>query len=129
MSEHMSAYHCRSTSPLRTPWTDVEAKSPEHAAGDYHASRSNDRSFSLRLTREQDGGFETVLFASIEVDGHGQYVSRLFHRGINRRGGVRSARTLTISEQLATIARELGWTKAPEELLADGWDGEEMKWT
>jgi hypothetical protein len=67
-----------------------------------------------------DGRFETVVFALVEVDGHGQGISRVYLQGIRRKGGVQPLSFPTLQE----VAERLGWRGSPDELLTP-WPGEE----
>ena len=71
-------------------------------------------------TTAEDG--TTVSFALIGVDGHGDYISRVFLKGIGRHGGIKRAPT-TLQE----IATELGVDV--KELEEDNWVGESEEWT
>jgi hypothetical protein len=113
-------FRCRTKIPhVEADWADIETDSPEQAAMEFHAERDYNSVVYVRET--ENGGRERVLFALIEIEGHGERVSRVFHRAIWRKGGVRPTRPVTIED----VARKLGWTKDPQELLAEGWDLEE----
>lgn len=63
-----------------------------------------------------------VMFAAVEVEGEGTFIARCFRNMIIRRGGVKPPwRPFTLQE----ISKIIGWTRAPEELLEEGWIGEE----
>ena len=65
---------------------------------------------------------EHVYLSLVEVAGEElPYISRMFHLGIWRSGGVKHHHP-----SLTEIAHELGWTGDPEELISEeGWEGEE----
>lgn len=60
-----------------------------------------------------------IHFALVEVEGHGEWVSRVFRYGLWRRGGVVRKGTPTQDQVLAKIAETLGWTHDPRDLLND----------
>jgi hypothetical protein len=94
----------------------VSADSPEQAANDWFFTAYRD---GVSFIHETTSGREDIYFGRVEVEGHGSWVVRTFWKGIYRRGGVRSHKTI------ADIAKALDWTGDPAELLEAGWDLEE----
>lgn len=118
----MPTYQCRFTAPRSSGWSAVEAPSPEMAANEFHY---RDKSFGISYCPDPEKPGSRIYFASVEVDGFGTWVSRVYWSGIVRRGGVRSrGRKLT----LADVAKAVRWERDPAELLGEGWDGEESEW-
>jgi hypothetical protein len=118
----MSNFRCRTVKPEVSEWGEIMADSPEDAANSYHLRESDSlKNFRYWASTGPNAG-HIVLFALVEVEGHETLISRVFSHGIHRRGGVKSN-----TPTLADIARELGWTGPPEELLDedDGWTGVE----
>lgn len=115
-------YRCRFTAPRQSDWSTVEADSPELAANELHDR--DPKTYAIGYEPEPDKPGRRVYFASVEVEGHGEWVSRMYTSSIVRRGGVKSRRAVTLAE----IARAIGWQHDPAELLAAGWDGEESVW-
>lgn len=124
----MTEYRCRRVRPnSEDTWTTVEESSPGRAANEYHAKMfASDSCCFVQPT--PDGGKEKVLFAVIEVDGHGKFTSRVYYRGIWRKGGVPLPRKKTDDEILRDIANVLEYTGSPRDLLDPGWDEEEEEW-
>jgi hypothetical protein len=116
-------YRCRTTKPALSEWREVEASSPEQAANDFH-ERELFFVESVRLLQDQkDGGIHCIIFALIEVEGHGERLSRIYSYGIFRGGGVGRIRSL--DERLKEVAQQVGWEKDPWLLIEPGWEGEE----
>lgn len=113
----MKVFRCRFVAPKVSDWSSVEADSPELAANEFHSR--DERSWSIAYVPDESNPGARVHFARIEVDGHGELVSRIFTSGIIRRGGVRSRPSLT------DVAKAVGWERNPNELLEVGWEGEE----
>ena len=111
-------YKCRVTKPNMGEWVVVKANTPEEAANEFHYSNSRYEAITY-LPPLNEGG-ETIYFATIEIDGHGEFVARSFYSGIGRRGGVTRPRIT-----LRKIAEILGWEKDPQELIEPGWEYEE----
>lgn len=121
----MPTFKCRFNVPEESPWIEVEESNPGRAANEFH----NQREFiGLRWNRIKPDGSrrDTITFAVIEVEGHGEFISRLIKAGLYRGGGVK--RPQNSKEPLKELANKLGWTKDPNELLTDGWDEEESEW-
>lgn len=121
----MTSYRCRFTAPRQSDWSTVEADSPELAVNEFHSSgtSSSYTGDSITYTPNPDKPGARIHFARVEVEGHDSFVSRVYTSSIVRRGGVRSRSTVT----LADIARAVGWERDPAELVAEGWDGEEVQ--
>lgn len=116
-------FRARIIKPRATEWLNFGVDTPEDAAQALHDR--NGRSCSAVYVPDADMPASEVWFALVEVEGHGEFVSRIYRNGIGRRGGVRRKAPAT----LADIAREVGWTKDPAELVALGWYGEQEEWT
>jgi len=116
-------YKCRIVKPNVGQWFDVEASSEGEAALEHHYNYSNvGYAYVLELpenTRQQ------INFALVEVDGFGEFISRVYIKGIWRKGGIKLNRG---EDYLITIARNLNWEHPAEDLLKPGWDGETDVW-
>jgi len=112
-------FRCRTVKPEVSAWVEIEAESPEDAANSYH---ERDTPKSLTYRHETEGGARVVFigFARIEVEGHGEMVSKVYHHGIWRKGGVKTRAPMT----LTMVAEALGYDEDPSTLL-DEWPGEE----
>jgi hypothetical protein len=115
----LNEYAVRSLKPQLGEWTKVMATSPEDAAQSYHFdgvgyTASSVKSFTF-WNEYEPGRVEQVCFAEIEIEGHGSLISKVYVNGVFRRGGVKAGGPTTLKK----IAAELGWTKDPEELLAE----------
>ena len=108
-------YRVRTTVPAISEWITVEGDRPEDAANDFLAARSE----YVTTFRHTTADRTSVQFALVEVEGHGEWITRTFSRGIWRRGVRRS------EPSLATIAAALRCDEA--DLLAEGWEGEETE--
>ena len=115
-------FKCRTVKPRESRWFNITAESPEAAANDFHTAYSHEVE-SLRLRMARGEGHYYINFALVEVEGHGEMLSRFYHYGIWRRGMTRPE--LPLKTRLADIAQKLGWEHDPQELIAEGWDGEE----
>lgn len=115
----MTVFRVRLVRPNQSLWREVEADTFADAANQFHYDLPETESIIYRWERE--GGTEFVGFALVEVEGHGELVSRWFRTGIFRKGGVRRLPPITLKD----IADRLGYTHPPETLLDDGWEGEE----
>ena len=105
-------YKCRTTKPTESKWYEVEASSPELAANEFH----NERILSVKSlvhVMEDSSGRYLVKFVLVEVEGHGERVSRIFEYGIWRKGGVKTDYR-TPEQKLKELADALGYTKPPE---------------
>jgi hypothetical protein len=107
----------QSNYPRGFPWRDIQAESPENAANDFHSYY-----FASLRQLQYDQGSPHVCFVLVEVEGHGELISRMYYSGIYRRGGIRNQTTIS------DIAKKLGYEGKPEELLESGWDCEEDDW-
>ena len=122
----MAIYKCRTIKPKLTEWREVEAESPEVAANEFHAKYQLYFD-NLKLKIEtKDKGMYLVHFVVVEIEGHGEQVSRIFEYGIWRAGGVKKPE-VPLKTRLKELAEKLGWTHEPEELVAEGWEGEESE--
>ena len=115
-------YRCRVLKPEESEWFRILAHTPEEAANGVHGRESGHRikSIPYSVDDEQNGHYK-VLFALIEVEGYGSFVSRIYSYGIWRKGGVKP----WPPQKLETIAKALEWEHPPEALLEPGWAGEE----
>jgi hypothetical protein len=122
-------FKCRFTVPRESAWQAVEGATPEEAANEFHYRRDLD-GIVLYLS---DAGEpwrpgDSVSLALVEVEGHEPWMSRIFRSGLVRRGGIK-LRDRTFDQKLAGVAKQLGWTGDPRELIAPGWEGENESWT
>lgn len=121
----VTLFHCRTVKPKVSRWYEVRAETPGEAANDFH---SDNLEVLTNLSWEMptaNGGKYFVMFATIEVEGHGEVVSRVYKHGIFRKGGVKRPDYRTPDQKLKEMADALGWTHDPAELVAPGWDGDE----
>ncbi len=121
----MTLYNCRTVRPEESAWFGVQASSPEEAANSFHTENLHSFKNFVFVETSGDGGKHIVHFALVEVEGHGEMVSRAYSYGIWRRGGVRSKVGKTDAEKLEEIADKLGWLWPPADLLKSDWLGEE----
>lgn len=115
----MQEYRCRFVKPALSEWKTIKS---EEADWRFVALEFHDRSSSTgihHVIRHPDERREDVRFALIEVEGHEAVVTRMFSKGICRRGGIRND-----GPGLPAIAQQFGWTHPPEELLGTDWEGE-----
>lgn len=116
-------YHCRVVLPkpeCEGNWIEVEAETPEQAVQEYHFGLSVfDQGKSWRV--EEGGKAHVIRFARIEVEGWGDCVSRVYHYGLWRKGGVKPL----IKPTLKDVADAIEWKGDPEELVEEGWELEE----
>jgi len=108
-------YSCRLVKPTVGSWIGIEANSPGEAANEFHCTH-----MAGTISYRPENGSEGVSFALVEVEDHGDFVSRMYYLGIGRAGGVRRPQPT-----LKQIAEMLGWERDPEELLEPGWLYEE----
>lgn len=115
-------FKCRTVKPKLTEWREIDSESPETAANDFHSKwQLYFDNLKLWVGNEKDGHYY-IHYVLVEVEGHGEMVSRIFEYGIWRRG----KKTETpFKTRLKELAEKLGWTHEPEELVAEGWEGEE----
>ena len=116
-------YRCRMILPKPVGegnWIEIEAETPEQAIQEYHfrlATFEQGKSWKV----EEGGRVHYIRFARIEVEGWGDSVSRVFHYGVWRRGGVGPR----VKPTLQDVVDAIGWKGEPEELVEEGWDLEE----
>lgn len=115
-------YRCRRIKPEPVRgWVEVEAETPEQAVQEYHVGLcGSDAGKRWWVSMGKDTGYR-MFFARIEVEGWGDIVSRVFHYGLWRRGGVRTGAKPT----LRAVANAIDWEGDLEELVVEGWDLEE----
>ncbi len=111
-------YSCRTTRPKLSNWTQVNANSPEEAANDFHFNST----IGINYIVENGSQKYIVVFACIEVDGHGEFIARWYNYPIWRRGGVKCPGRKTLDD----VAKELDWPHEPRLLLEQGWLHEEV---
>jgi len=98
-------------------WYEMVGSSPEDAAMSFHARRDD---YGYRhVCRDEDGGWQVVRFALVEVEGHGLLITRMWESMIYRESELKDG------PGLEHIARQLKWTQDPKGLLESGWTGEE----
>lgn len=102
----------------------VDASTAEEAALSYHDER-DETGFRYRH-ETTDNGVVYIRFALVAVkaadDTAHEFVTRIFHHGLWRKGGVKRPGVI---DTLEGIARELGYAHDPQSLVASGWDLEE----
>lgn len=141
-------FHCRTTVPAVSRWYEIEADTPEEAAANFHCEHGELEMLRVSVEEPQRCSVAFVLVEVVdqlegedlligargvrrvegleEDDGHAQeIISRTFHTGIYRRGGVKPAGWKPTKDRLVEIAKLLGWTQDPQDLIAEGWDLEE----
>lgn len=118
----MMSYRCRMKIPQETDWMEVEAATPAEAAHVCHDQLYERGQKGIGYTdRRADDFRQRVYFALMETEGFEPWVSRIYYSGIWRKGGVLPPAGPTLMD----IAKQLGWTAAPEKLLEEGWECEE----
>lgn len=121
----MTTYKCRVIKPSVSQWFDVNADTPELAARDFHYDKLG-LIPGVRFKPDATRPGLTITFARIEVDGHGELVSRVWECRLVRKGGVRRP---GIPLRIEDVAKVIGWEHDTQELLTPGWDGEEEHWS
>lgn len=106
--------------PNQLDWFDIQASSLESAVQNYHEYNFYSGSYFFDQI-DADGKITKIHFILVEILGFGELVSRIYYRGIYRRGGVKP-----YFKSIESIAMDLGWEHAPNELLNSGWEGEEQ---
>lgn len=123
-------YRCRfltTGTAVDSDWLEILASSPEEAANSVHDRETNQaRRIPQEISFCQDEAKPgaRVYFARVEVEGHGEWISRVYTSGIVRCGGVKPRNRTRIED----IAKLLKWERPASELLEDGWIGEEQEW-
>ncbi len=120
----MQLFEVRLISPVKTEFENIAAASVADAC---MGLLEKNLGKALFIAPEHTGNAhgETSYFAVAEVEGHGEFVTRMFYSGIGRRGGVKVQNPLARTS-LQAIEAELGLTAGF--LAEDGdtdWDGEE----
>ena len=121
----MTLYRCRTTKPSTSDWHEIEEGSPEDAAQEFHSRCSPPHPLIRGIPNVHYKHYPTPdsridhYFVCVEVEGHGEVVSKMLFSCIWRKGGVNRHPT-TIQD----VARQLGWTRNPQELL-EAWEGED----
>lgn len=121
----MTAWRCSFVAPKSEHVeSTVEADTVEEAALSYH-DEHDETGFRYRHETAEDGvvyiRFALVKVKAIDDTAH-EFVTRIFHHGLWRKGGVKRPGVI---DTLEGIARELGYTHDPKSLVASGWDLEE----
>lgn len=121
----MPAWRCSFTAPKSEHVeSTVEAASAEEAALSYH-DEHDETGFRYRHETPEEG-VVYIRFALVKVravdDTTHEFVTRIFHHGLWRKGGVKRPGVI---DTLEGIAKELGYTHDPKSLVASGWDLEE----
>lgn len=117
-------YRCRMTMPKPVGegnWIEIEADSPERAVQEYHVRLCDfDAGKHWWVSTGEDIGYR-MFFARIEIEGWGDTISRVYHYGLWRKGGVGPR----VKPTLQAVADAVGWKGDPEELVEEGWNLEE----
>jgi hypothetical protein len=114
----VSTFRCRVIKPRVSEWKDVESDCKENAVQDFFCPISDE--YGHRFRHElPDNRREIIHFGLIEVEGHGELLTRTFSSGIWRQGGVKPHH-----ERIEDVAKIIGWEHDPKELLEE-WDNEE----
>lgn len=117
----MTIFMCRFAKPQKDwPFKAIEADSWEAAALEFH-NQNPCEGYKHVIYKDEGRSREEVHFALVEVEGHEPIVTRIFSTGIWRKGNPKLSTNPTLEE----IAKKLGWTHDPQELLGDDWDLEE----
>lgn len=121
----MPSFVCKFVIPEASWIETIDAVAPEEAAAEFHYRHGMT---GYRYRHEVGNGLEYVYFARVHVAGPDglteTFVSRVYHVGLFRRGGV-PVRRPDVPQTLAEIASALGYADAPETLLEEGWLYEE----
>ncbi len=121
----MPAWRCSFAAPKSDhPESTIQADTAEEAALSYHDEHDET---GFRYRRETtDNGVVYIRFALVKVEATDgtttEFVTRIFHHGLWRKGGVRRPGMI---DTLEGIAKELGYSHDPQTLVAQGWDLEE----
>ena len=120
----VSSYRARSVAPVESEWRYCYAERPEDAARQWLCENSSMRHDAVRVLRYKPDPdvAQIVIFALVEVEGHGTWIARLYVSGIGRFGSAKAHREPSALQKIAATQPTPG---APEELLQPGWDGEE----
>ena len=106
------------------PESVIEADTAEEAALSYHDEHDEN---GLRYRHEDaDNCIVYIRFALVGVVGEDgaaiELVTRMYHHGLWRKGGVKRPGAI---DTLEGIAKALGYTHDPQSLVEPGWDLEE----
>ncbi len=119
----MSTYRIRFVAPTQSDFVEVAGHDVPDAVGNFLEARLGGCLF-VQPEKLGPESRETVYFAVVDVEGHGELVGRHFYSGIGRKGGVRVPNPREMGS-LAAVEKVLG--------LADGslsdadWEGEESE--
>ncbi len=116
-------FQCRAVKPKETECKEVEAETPEEAANEFH-SKYNYLSEVIVVDDRVDNQRTKIGLTYVEVRGYTAWVSRMFYRGIWRKGGVRPWGRKSFEDRLKEAAKAVGWERDPMELVEEGWIGE-----
>lgn len=131
----MQNFRCRSIKPGISRWFDVKAETYGDAIQLIHSAYVPNISSNLGVSNgaiksiayrkeDEDGSVEGIYFSLIEVDGLGEFVSRIYYKGIRRVGKLK-INLPTIDD----IAKILDWKHPSEDLLNEGWANESKNYT
>lgn len=115
-------FQCRSIKPNISFWKNIEADTAADAAQTFHDKYHTFGQYTYRVYSGNNSMY-LAHFMLVEVEHHGELVSRMFQHGIWRKGI-----KLPNVPSLESIAKELGWTHSLDNLIDesdDVWDGVE----
>lgn len=109
--------------PIESEWQEIIADSPEQAAQEFHFNLpfwcSGQR---WTVWEDNDTKRYEIYFANIEIENHGNLISRIYNCGIWRRGGIKiKHKPYTLED----VSKSIGWGGDPQDLIKKGWDLEE----
>lgn len=120
-------YRCRSVKPHESTWRDVESDTPESAANEYHCQFGQSDDYIVTDDRIEND-CQRIGFMLVEVENYGEWVSRMFYKGIYRKGGIKRLGQKTFYQRLVEAAKTIGWEKDPMRLVVEGWEEEQSEW-
>ncbi len=133
----MTIFKCRSVKPAKSKWFDIEANDFGDAIQSIHSRyvpniadnlgvhMANENKIHSVCYRKRDNDeVEGVYFSLIEVEGVGEFVSRIYYKCIRRIGKFKRDE-ITLDD----VAKILGWQHPAEQLLNDGWEAESNNYT
>ena len=116
-------WKCRTTKPSVSEWSEIEAPTFKEAANSLHEENLWKLPRLVYQHHTDDGKMVKIHFAIVEVEGHGEWVSRIFEYNLWRGGGVPSQRPKITLQSIATT---LGYTHDPNTLVDEtSWEFEE----
>lgn len=114
-------FRCRMVLPTSSDWKEMEAETQAEAVNNFHDGMVDALRGGFKLPVREGERLYYIHFARIETEGLGELISRIYVYGLWRRGGVRRTPEPTVAD----AAKAVGWTGDPNELLEEGWEGEE----